>query len=316
MSVLENVHIWQKCDNCHCQPIIGKRYECQTCPIGPHSDLCSTCFALYELGKLEHPGRDNFCRVAGAHEFLPINANPNTATSNWLEVPLFKNENPTLKKGFLVRPEFNAKDYSCIGGYGFIVDTSRGAIMLTALHVMDELIKKKNIDTSTANESYTGEEVPKVIINVTLYNVLKTKWMFHAIGSCKSMLQLRDARTGCVEPTSSEDIAAFEVESSSQSEWHQLAITPPEVGETIWLAVKMKHSSNLLPAVVVECNKQNLVFRFDKNHEPQPRYTSGAPLVNQKGEVVGINVGAGSFQNCRFGHANHVGNIRRHLRLE
>ena len=39
----------------------------------------------------------------------------------------------------------------------------------------------------------------------------------------------------------------------------------------------------------------------------------GLTLLDKNGEVVGINVGAGRFKGERFGHANHVENIRRHL---
>src|SRR5919201_3732442 len=43
--VSELIHIWYRCHNCGMQPIVGQRFECQTCPSGPDNDLCEKCRA-------------------------------------------------------------------------------------------------------------------------------------------------------------------------------------------------------------------------------------------------------------------------------
>jgi hypothetical protein len=55
------------------------------------------------------------------------------------------------------------------------------------------------------------------------------------------------------------------------------------------------------------------VFKYEDPAE-KPKYLSGSPLVNRMGEVVGIIVGHGDLNGRKFGHGNHVDNIRRHLK--
>ena len=55
------------------------------------------------------------------------------------------------------------------------------------------------------------------------------------------------------------------------------------------------------------------MFRY-RDASDHPRFTSGAPLLNAAGEVVGINVGKGEIRGHTVGHANHVASLRRHLR--
>jgi hypothetical protein len=71
-------------------------------------------------------------------------------------------------------------------------------------------------------------------------------------------------------------------------------------------------SVRTIEAVVVEATSRTLIARFVNPDETAP-YSSGAPLLDAEGAVVGINVGAGRFGGQRFGHANHVGSVRRHL---
>jgi hypothetical protein len=129
------------------------------------------------------------------------------------------------------------------------------------------------------------------------------------------MLTLPGARVGDEEPFSQRDIAAFRTESSSLFR-AKLADRPPAVGEPIWLVVRRGQGTTerTIEAVVVELTDRTLVFRFMAS-EPLPSYTSGAPLVNFIGEVVGINIGSGFVDGYRFGHGNHVASIRRHLDL-
>jgi S1-C subfamily serine protease len=44
-----------------------------------------------------------------------------------------------------------------------------------------------------------------------------------------------------------------------------------------------------------------------------PKYSSGAPILDEDGCVVGINTGLGRFEGREFGHANPVSSIRAHL---
>lgn len=222
---------------------------------------------------------------------------------------------PHVPDYFVVRPEFRSKSDSFVGAHAFVIESENNGppLLLTALHVLDELIKSKRINSTSDNASYSGRELPPLITGVTFYDVFAPKWIFAELGTAKSMLVLPNARTGDEEPYSYRDIAAFEVNVSSTASPGRLAAIPPKVGEPIWLAVSsgQGNSKRALEAVVVENTDKTLVFRFSAR--PDVRYSSGAPLLNAKGEVVGINVGGGKFADYHLGHGNHVTSIRHHL---
>jgi len=317
-ELLQPIHIWHQCHACGAQPIVGKRFECENCPIGPDNSLCETCYALFERGTVTHPKPDSLGGNASRstrHTFRILQGQPADQYIDWLSTPLNRTPSPYIPNYFVVRPEFRSKSDSFFGGHAFAVQPEDGElpILLTALHVMDELIKSKRVNCRPNNLSYTGKELPSLITGVTLYDVFAAKWMFADLGSAHSMRVLPDARVGEEEPRSHRDIAAFQIDNTATIAPLKLALRPPQPGEAIWLAASKGQTTNgrAFEAVVVERTDQTLIFRFAA--PPNVLYSSGAPLLNSNGEVVGINVGAGILDGHHFGHANHVTNIRRHL---
>jgi hypothetical protein len=203
-----------------------------------------------------------------------------------------------------------------MAGYGFVVKLGPGhpPVLLTALHVMDEMIKNKGIDSTAKNGHYTGKELPAVITGVNIYDVFASNWMMAPLGDAGPMLVLPEARTDEDEPYSDRDIAAFWVKDPKGLTPAVLAAEPPSVGDPLWLNAMSSDEpgKTLFKAVVVEITGRSMIFKYEEPGE-KPKYTSGAPMVNKGGEVAGIIVGGGEFKKNKLGHANHVGNIRRHL---
>jgi hypothetical protein len=62
----------------------------------------------------------------------------------------------------------------------------------------------------------------------------------------------------------------------------------------------------------VEKTQRSFVFRYEEAKEI-PKYTSGAPILDRRGDVVGINTGIGRISGREFGHANPLSSILAHL---
>jgi len=80
----------------------------------------------------------------------------------------------------------------------------------------------------------------------------------------------------------------------------------------VWLAAAMPDGSRTRRGVCVEKTDRTFIFRYDETKEI-PKHSSGAPILDRHGEVVGINTGLGRFGDHEFGHANPVSSIRAHL---
>lgn len=314
MSVQSEVHVWSRCHNCGTDPIYGPCFRCETCPAGPDVDLCSKCHGDYLSGKVRHPAPDStrLPESAARHEFKMLKGNSPEALISWLRIPCPQMKAPEVPRGFLVRPEFCSGQYSVFSTYGFITQDRGGPILLTALHVMDELIKHKRIDSTQRNRNYSGTELPHEVTSVRLYDVLDVRWMLRPIGEAGPMLVLPNARTGDDEPFSWRDIAAFTVAPMHTLTPIRLAETEPRPGDALWLAARMTDECRTRRAVCVENTERTLLFRFDEM-KTATTATSGAAILDRHGSVVGIHVGRGRFEREEFGHANPLGSIRKHL---
>jgi len=318
----DRVHVWNTCHGCGAAPILGYRFECQTCPDGPDNDLCERCHAAYVAGKLEHPKPGSFSAFAEVapgrrHPFVEFGGAPPDDCVGWSTIPDGGSFTPpVVPNGFVVRPEFSTGRTSFVGSYGCVVG-GRRTLVLTCLHVMSSLMQNRGIDASAKNAAYTGRELPAVLKGVNLYDVFAANWMMAPLGRAGSMLRLLDARTKEPEPLSNRDLAAFIVDDPSLLSPLPLAPRVPRVGDPIWLAVKSDGGlpQRTIMATVVEHTERTLIFRYVHDGRDIPRFASGAPLLDRAGEVVGINVGLGRFDGRTFGHANHVESIRHHLDL-
>lgn len=314
----ESVHLWYKCHHCGARPIAGVRFTCTACPAGPDNDLCEACYRRYRGGEISHPAEHSFAAALGIreHEFESSEGEPREKFLAWLEPVHPAAAEPPVAEGFVLRPEFRCGGESYLASHAFAVEAPGESrpVVLTALHVMDELIKKRGIDATLANQGYTGRELPALVTQVVLYDVFAVNWILAELGEAGPMLVLPEARTGEDEPFSSRDIAAFRLRGAGRCAPRRLAERRPEVGDPVWLAARRQGETARRPAkaVVVESTAETLVFRYQEPDLQAP-YASGAPILDRAGDVVGLKVGGGWLDGHKLGHANHVESIRRHL---
>jgi hypothetical protein len=312
------VHVWQGCHGCRAAPIIGDRYDCETCPTGPDIHLCGECYAAFVRGELEHPAPASSLTESSSvrHEFTRRPGSPLVAPEWWTAVPNNVAPAPPIEDRFVLRPEFCCGERSYFGSYAFAVEMApRGRrLVLTALHVLGELARAAGVDCSIANDSYTGEELPRLINRVNLYDPFAPRWFVADVGAAGQMLIAPDARTGEEEPRCQRDVAAFVTDSSLRLAAAPLARAAPKVGELVWLVVDVGGGGRAAAAVVVESTEQTMIVRFT-TAPSHPRVTSGAPFIDRRGHVVGVNIGGGFLAGRRYGHGCHAESIRRHLNL-
>ena len=311
------IHVWHRCHGCGMEPIVGRRYDCRTCPAGPDNHLCESCHAAFKRDDLAHPIETGFLSPpTGPHVFVAAAGAPPEDYERWRAVPDASIAPLRIPDRFVVRPEFCTDRTSYLGSYAFVVDAGGSTLIVTALHVLDEVIKNAGLDCSPSCESYSGEELPRLVRSVVLYDVFAARWMLAKVGTAVSMLTLPDARVGEDEPYCQRDMAAFIAGGASPLTAVPIAAVSPRVGEPVWLAANPgpHRQGRTIAAIVVERTARSLIFRFDRAADTA-RSTSGAPLINARGDIVGINVGGGCLDGRRYGHAVHVESMRRHLGL-
>lgn len=305
------LHIWHRCHECGQRPLKGSRFHCKTCPVSPLTELCEVCYQAYLDDRVEHPSIESLVRSKGNHEFVCIHqGQTGKELRRWLEIEMDGSLCPPIVDGFVVRPEFVGPVSSCFGAYAFIIQENGKAYCLTALHVMDEIYR--DIAEGLSDEQQISALLPASLKHVDLYDVYSQRWICHKVARATEMLYLPYSALGEEEPYSARDIAAFWIDRNSIQADPVLADENPQVGDPVWLCAKMKNGDRVRKCVVVDNSDDSLIFRMEDS-EVESRFTSGAPIINQHGEVVGINIGAGYFAGSEFGHANPVSSIRQHL---
>jgi hypothetical protein len=315
--VASSVHVWQRCHGCGAQPIYGTRYDCDTCPAGPDRHLCSHCHALYERKALTHPVDARTEGDVLPHTFTAKADSNLDVAAAWRRIGDITATAPSVAERFVVRPEFQVGRNSALGSYGFVLrlTPTHPILLVTALHVLDEAAKWLQIDCSIQNTAFSGRELPAAISRVRMYDVFAPQWMFAELGAAAPMLMLPNARTGEEEPRCQRDIAAFEIrEHGHIFSQVEAARSAPAAREPVWLAAPVDLSRGLrtAAATVVELTETSFIYRFAEGSR-RVRHSSGAPLLDRQGAVVGINIGEGYFDGRHYGHGVHAANMWRHF---
>jgi hypothetical protein len=95
------------------------------------------------------------------------------------------------------------------------------------------------------------------------------------------------------------DLAAFAVADAGGAGVLELAAEPPKKGDPVWLAAEIGGSdARLHPAQVELVVDHGFMYSFAE--KLQLRATSGAPVVDARGHVVGINLAGGPAGGGKF----------------
>lgn len=188
---------------------------------------------------------------------------------------------------------WDTTDGTYTAGTSFLMDTeySEEPLLITAIHYFGD---SKNI---------TGEELPNYVNGGELYDILKDR--SKPDGSINSVLTIPDAVGIGPANSAAKDVAAFTVSDASSMYAFPIASEPCQPGDMIYLAAYLSDENTyyyndcLYPCVVISDDGTKIYYLLSDKFITSG--ASGGPLLNSKGEVVGIHIASANSVRC--GHS-------------
>lgn len=211
---------------------------------------------------------------------------------------------PALSPGEILRPEFRIKGGKMLAGTAFALDVDGAVLAVTAFHLFGPV--------GGLERPVSAADLPSFVKSVTL----RDAWTDAPVAEAGPPLALPDAAV-MGGPTASLDLAAFPllppdpaappVEGAVPVHVVKLAAKLPKVGDPVWVAAPVVNAAadhpHLLAARVVEVNNNWLFYSFADTGLDLTA-TSGAPVLDAAGEVVGMHLGGGKMDSELVGSAN------------
>ncbi len=208
---------------------------------------------------------------------------------------------PAVPKNALYKPTFVVLDDSWTAGTAFLIriEGQPGLFLITAHHLFgpDAGLKDQMTPAMIATEV-------KGVAALSMQDVHQDWWfpIFIKISDADSTENRAYAK----------DIAVFKSEDRPELKVLELAKEMPKKGDKVWVFARQRGDDKpgLLPATVAEADADKLTYIFDQTDFRLPG-TSGAPVLNEQGKVVGMNLAGGETADKKFkGTANPVSSIR------
>lgn len=215
---------------------------------------------------------------------------------------------PTLSPGSVLRPAFTLADgKSFEAGVAFAADWNGETLVLSATHIFGP-------------PGGLAEAIPPEKLASTVKSVRFTEaWTHEKVGGERVVVTVPGAHVMGADATG--DLSVFRTP-PSLDRLAGPAVTPlvpltlaaadPKVGDVVWLAGPVVgDTAPLHSAKVVEVKPGFLFYAFDAPVDLTA--TSGSPLIDTKGQVVGIHLGGGLSDGKTIGAAGPVTAIRKNV---
>lgn len=208
---------------------------------------------------------------------------------DYLPLPDFE----SLPENSVFDVSWNTTEGTYAAGTSFLMNTDLAdePLLITALHYFGE------------SDYIAGADLPDYVTGGELYDILKDGTT--PDGSIKSVVPIPDAVSFGDVQTGTKDVAAFTVEDTSSMYAFPMASEPCQPGDMIYLAAYLSSENSytyddcLYPCVVVSDDGEEIYYLLVDGFVTNG--ASGGPLLNSKGEVVGIHIA--SSGSTRYGHS-------------
>ncbi len=200
---------------------------------------------------------------------------------------------PPPLTGVVFKPTFLTGEDSLTAGTGFVGRFNGICVFVTAHHLFGpaaglekDLTPEAAKDFAAALAAMSMDTRSNVLISTHMLLIPSA----HAFSNADS----------------SKDVAAFMLPGYTGKSL-AIAMHPPQPGDAVYLYARPRDEGSLriISGKVTQNSSAGLEYVYD-NEKFNFAGTSGAPVLNEAGEVVGINLGGGESQGHQFGFANPV----------
>lgn len=169
-------------------------------------------------------------------------------------------------------------------GTSFLMDSKEHGekLLVTAFHYL----WPEDADT------FAGSELPEYIEGGEIYNAYTGDITSASLKSC---LVIEDADA---VPNVNKDVAAFTIQNDEGLKTLPLAEAPAKKGDKVYLLAYLWAEENMHENCVYEATVTDTddgVMYYSIEGKPSTNGASGAPIVNEKGEVVAIHIGSSAL---------------------
>jgi hypothetical protein len=218
---------------------------------------------------------------------------------------------PTVQDGTVLRPHFTTQEGSHSAGTAFAIDVEDTLLVVTALHLFGPAGGLKG--------QIDGDKIAEFTTSVTL----RDAFTGGDFGQANKALSLTNTQPMGDEAAG--DIVAFEAQvltgldklnaKSKDLVPLSLAAKVPQKGDSVYVAAQVgaDKDSRVHKATVVESNDKWLFYEY-ADSALDIAGTNGAPVLNEAGKVIGMNLGGGKMDDGKLiGSANPLNPIQQRL---
>lgn len=186
------------------------------------------------------------------------------------------------------RPVFTTKSGDQESGTAFVAKFAAGgpSYLVTAHHLFGE--------DGGLDREYASSELPGLVSKVSATSIEKQPAL-----TAGPAIEIKGAKKYGQHPFT--DMAVFPVTAPADAPALVFATTKPAEGASVWLIAPTDGGSTVRHAgKVVQADDEGIGFAFDDG-SIKLRGTSGGPIVNEAGNVVGIFAASGSMDGKTVG---------------